>query len=109
MMSLPNDNDCELRDRGKLHVGKGSCKDENGNLNNCKQGHRRTLDLGNLLVDDLLELTLRDAIAKEDGPLGEGLVAVTAGFKLVVDMHANAVLSTMRPSSGTLRASIIYP
>ena len=109
MMSLPNDNDRELRDRGKLHVGKGSCKNENRTLNNRKQGRRRTLDLRNLLIDDLLELTFRNAIAEEDGSLGEGLVTVTAGFKLVVDMHTNAMLSRMHPSSETLRASIVYP
>ena len=80
MMALPNDNDRELRDRGKLQVGKGSCNDDNRTLNNYKQGHRRTLDLRNLAIDDLLELTLGDAIAEEDDPLGEGLVAVDAGF-----------------------------
>lgn len=108
-MSLPNDNDRELRDHGKLHVGKGGCEDENRTSNNYKQGRRRTLDLRNLLIDDLLELTFRDAIAEEDGPLGEGLVAVTAGFEFVVDMHSNAVLSTTHPPSETLRASIMYP
>ena len=80
MMALPNDNDGELWDRRKLQVGQGSCKDDNRTLNNCKQRHRRTLDLRNLAFDDLLELTLRDTIAEEDGPLGEGLVAVNAGF-----------------------------
>ena len=80
MMALPDDNDRELRDGRKLQVGKGSCKDDNRTLNNYKQGHRLTLDFRNLAIDDLLELTLGDAIAEEDDALGEGLVAVNAGF-----------------------------
>ena len=56
-----------------------------------------TLNLRNLVVEDLLELTLGDTIAEEDGPLGEGLVAVDARFQFVVDMHTDAVLNTMHP------------
>jgi hypothetical protein len=94
MMPLSNDNDCELRNSWKLHVGKRSCKDDNRTLSNEIKDKRHTFDLRNLVVYDLLELAFGDAIAEEDGALGEGLVAVTAGFELVVDMHANAVLNT---------------
>jgi hypothetical protein len=69
-----------------------------------KRDERRTFDLRNLPLDDLFELPLGDAVAEDDGPLGEGLVAVDAGFEFVVDMHANAMLNTIYPSSESLWA-----
>ena len=66
---------------------------------------RHTLNLRNLIVNDLFELSLRDTIAEEDGPLGEGLIAVDTSLEFVVDVHTDAVLMQYVPSSASLRTS----
>ena len=66
---------------------------------------RHTLDLRNLIIDNLPELALGDTIAEEDDPLGEGLVAIDTSFDLVVDVHTNTVLNIMHQSSESLQAS----
>ena len=104
-MTLSYDNDSELWNCRKLQVGEGSCIDHNQTFYTKNKNKRRTLDLGNLPIDDLFELALGDTVAEEDDTLGEGLVAINASFEFVVDMHANAVLITLYPSSESLRVN----